>query len=43
MRIALIAHDKKKTDMINLAVKYNETLSKHELFATGTTGTLVIG
>ena len=43
MRIALIAHDKKKTDMINLAVKYKETLSKHELFATGTTGTLVIG
>lgn len=43
MRIALIAHDKKKSDMILLAVKYKEVLSKHELYATGTTGTLVMG
>lgn len=43
MKIALIAHDKKKNDMINLAIKYKEVLAKHELFATGTTGTLVMG
>ena len=43
MRIALIAHDKKKDDMIGLAIKYKETLKEHELFATGTTGTLVMG
>ena len=43
MKIALIAHDKKKNDMINLAIKYKETLAKHTLYATGTTGTLVMG
>ena len=43
MKIALIAHDKKKDEMIALAVKYRETLSHHTLYATGTTGTLVMG
>lgn len=43
MKIALIAHDKKKADMINLAIKHKNTLSAHELYATGTTGTLVMG
>ncbi|MBQ8546552.1 MAG: methylglyoxal synthase [Clostridia bacterium] len=43
MKIALIAHDKKKSDMIELAIKYKETLARHELYATGTTGTLVMG
>lgn len=43
MKIALIAHDKKKNDMISLATKYKDVLAKHELFATGTTGTLVMG
>ncbi len=43
MKIALIAHDKKKNDMIDLAIKYKEILKDHELFATGTTGTLVMG
>ena len=43
MNIALIAHDKKKNDMIELAIKYRDVLSKHKLFATGTTGTLVMG
>jgi len=43
MKIALIAHDKKKEDMINLAVKYRDVLAPHELFATGTTGTMVMG
>lgn len=43
MKIALIAHDKKKDKMISLAIKYQETLAEHELYATGTTGTLVMG
>ena len=43
MRITLIAHDKKKDDMIALAVRYRDVLAEHELFATGTTGTLVMG
>ena len=43
MKIALIAHDKKKTDMIKLAIKYRDVLAPHELYATGTTGTLVMG
>ena len=43
MKIALIAHDKKKNDMIALATKYREVLAPHELYATGTTGTLVMG
>ncbi|MBQ4044267.1 MAG: methylglyoxal synthase [Clostridia bacterium] len=43
MKIALIAHDKKKGDMIDLAVKYRDVLDGKELFATGTTGTMVMG
>ena len=43
MKIALIAHDKKKAAMIDLAIRYREALAPHELYATGTTGTLVMG
>ncbi len=43
MKIALIAHDKKKDTMIKLAIKYQDVLADHELYATGTTGTLVMG
>ncbi len=40
-RIALVAHDHKKADLIDWAV-YNKTaLSKHELIATGTTGKML--
>lgn len=38
MNIALIAHDKKKNDIVKLARSYKETLEKHSLYATGTTG-----
>jgi methylglyoxal synthase len=38
MRIALIAHDSKKQDMVAWAQYNKGTLAKHELFATGTTG-----
>lgn len=43
MKIALIAHDKKKNDIIELAKKYKDVLGEHELYATGTTGTLIMG
>ena len=39
--IALIAHDGRKQEMLEW-VKYNwKTLSKHNLYATGTTGSLI--
>lgn len=41
MNIALIAHDKKKNDMIEFAKKYMDVLKKHKLYATGTTGKVV--
>lgn len=41
MRIAFIAHDKKKDDMLDFVKRYKDIFSKHELFATGTTGRLI--
>jgi len=38
MNIALIAHDKKKDDMVRFATAYKPIFAKHKLFATGTTG-----
>ena len=43
MRIALIAHDKKKQEIIEVAKKYKDILAKHQLYATGTTGTMIMG
>lgn len=41
LKIALIAHDNKKTDLLEWA-KYNrDTLARYELFATGTTGKIL--
>ena len=41
MNIGLVAHDSKKKLMQNLCIAYMGILSKHELFATGTTGRLI--
>ena len=41
MNIGLIAHDAKKTLMQNFCIAYRGILSKHELYATGTTGRLI--
>lgn len=42
MNIALIAHDKKKNELVALVEEYQETLKKHTLYATGTTGQRII-
>jgi methylglyoxal synthase len=41
MKISLIAHDKKKDDMIDFVKRYRDVFENHELFATGTTGRLI--
>ena len=42
MNIALIAHDKKKDDLVEFAIAYEHVLKDHELFATGTTGSRIM-
>jgi len=42
-RIALIAHDNCKAELLEWARFNRGTLRGHELFATGTTGTLIAG
>jgi methylglyoxal synthase len=41
-RIALIAHDRKKDDLVALAAGYVDTLKQCDLVATGTTGQQLI-
>jgi methylglyoxal synthase len=41
MNIAIIAHDAKKELMVQFCIAYCGILSRHNLFATGTTGKLV--
>lgn len=38
MKIALIAHDRKKDLMVKMTTAYKHILAAHELYATGTTG-----
>ncbi len=40
-KIALVAHDNKKRDLVEWARFNKGTLVEHELYATGTTGTLL--
>ncbi|MGH2788426.1 MAG: methylglyoxal synthase [Actinomycetota bacterium] len=40
-RIALVAHDNKKDDLLEWARFNKETLARHELCATGTTGAVL--
>ncbi|MBM7840183.1 methylglyoxal synthase [Alkalihalobacillus xiaoxiensis] len=42
MKIALIAHDKKKKSMVDFCIAYEPILSVHELYGTGTTGTRIM-
>jgi len=41
MRIGLVAHDKKKDELLEWCTFNRGTLEPHELWATGTTGTLI--
>lgn len=40
-RIALVAHDAKKLEMCEWVKKHLSIFAQHELYATGTTGTLI--
>ena len=40
-RIALVAHDHKKKDLIEWAIYNKIELARHELISTGTTGKLL--
>ncbi len=40
-RIALVAHDNKKRDLLEWALYNRDLLARHELFATGTTGKML--
>ncbi len=42
-RIALVAHDNMKKPLLEWALYNKELLSRHELYATGSTGTLLSG
>ena len=41
MNIGLVAHDSKKKLMQNFCIAYRGVLSRHSLYATGTTGRLI--
>lgn len=41
MKIAFIAHDKKKDDIVDFVKRYKDIFKEHEAFATGTTGRLI--
>ncbi|CAF2882142.1 unnamed protein product [Rotaria sp. Silwood2] len=40
-RIALVAHNNKKTELIECLRQHRDVLAKHKLYGTGTTGSLV--
>lgn len=41
-KIALIAHDKKKDELVDFVKKHKDFFSQYELVGTGTTGTRII-
>jgi len=42
LNIALIAHNRKKDEMVNFVTAYKHVFAQHNLYATGTTGARII-
>ncbi|KRE98176.1 methylglyoxal synthase [Paenibacillus sp. Soil766] len=42
LSIALIAHDRKKDEMVNFVTAYEHVFEGHKLYATGTTGSRIM-
>ncbi|MCD9023203.1 methylglyoxal synthase [Cohnella silvisoli] len=42
MNVAFVAHDQKKKELVNFAIAYQNLFQSHHLFATGTTGQLIM-
>lgn len=42
MKVALIAHDRKKEEMVNFVIAYEHVFARHDIFTTGTTGTRIM-
>ncbi|ANY68900.1 methylglyoxal synthase [Paenibacillus algorifonticola] len=42
MKIAFIAHDRKKEEIVNFVIAYEQVFVGHELYSTGTTGTRIM-
>lgn len=42
MNIAFIAHDRKKEEMVNFVIAYEQVFGGHDLYSTGTTGTRIM-
>ncbi len=42
LKIALIAHDQKKNEMVNFTIAYEKIFSQQTLYATGTTGSRIM-
>jgi len=40
--IAFIAHDRKKDEMVNFVIAYENVFKPHRLYSTGTTGTRIM-
>lgn len=42
MKIAFIAHDRKKEEIVNFVIAYERVFVGHELYSTGTTGSRIM-
>lgn len=42
MKIALIAHDKKKSELLTFVKDHLDIFKEHQLYATGTTGSIIM-